>query len=223
MRRAVVGCSRSLHEQGRRDAARGSVDERNRDFAAVIFLVDNWPRYISMKTWLRLTVVAMTVGGGFTGLAFTLQTLLHPHNQKFPSLLSMIVFLALYGYVTVSGLIFVQNSSRTAPVLAALALQVPSFSSPVVTYIFVSGLSLFVGITGPQRERAFAHFQFDLWWGSSWRFSFFQDDAWRIGANLVALILFVLIWKSREAICEPAPTVTALRQEPTRPAESPSS
>jgi hypothetical protein len=176
-----------------------------------------------MKTWLRLTVVAMTVGGGFTGFVVTLQTLLHPHNQKFPSLLSMIVFLVLYGYVTVSGLIIVENSSRTAPVLAAVALQVPSISSTVVTYIFNSGLSLFVGITGPQQERAFAHFQFDLWWGSSWRFSFFQDDGWRIGLNLVALILFILIWKSREDICEPALTVTALPQDPIRPAESPSS
>jgi len=99
-----------------------------------MFLVDNWPSYISMRTWLRLTVIAMTVGGGFTGFTATLQTLLHAHNSKLPSLLSMILSLVLYGYVTVSGLIFVENSSRTAPILAALALQVPSISSPIVTY-----------------------------------------------------------------------------------------
>src|SRR5690242_8307557 len=175
-----------------------------------------------MKTWLRLTAVAMTVGGGFAGFAVSLQTLLHPYNQKLPSPLSMIVVLVLYGYVTVSGLIFVENPSRTAPILAALALQVPSVSSPVITYFFNSGLSLFVGIGYPQQAGAFALLRFDLFFGSSWRFSFFQDDHWRIGVNLIALILFISTWKIRQAICEQAPIVTAPPQEPTRTAESPS-
>jgi hypothetical protein len=173
-----------------------------------------------MKTWLRLIVVVMTVGGGFAGFVVTLQTLLQPHNQKSPSLLSMIVVLGLYAYITISGLIFVADSSRTAPILGALALQVPWISSPVVTYIFGSGLNIFVG--GRPQQQGGLYFSFDFLFGSSWRFSFLQDAHWRIGVNLFALILLILVWKVRHTTREPAPIVAAPPQEPTDRAESPS-
>jgi len=68
-----------------------------------------------MKTWLRLTVVVMTVGGGFAGFTGILQTLFQSHSLRPLNLLLMVLFLGLYGYVTVSGLVFVYEPRRTGP------------------------------------------------------------------------------------------------------------
>jgi hypothetical protein len=81
---------------------------------------------LPMKPWLRLTLITATVGGGFTGIAVTVQALLNPQNQS--PLLLMGFFLALFTYVTVSGLIFVQNPERKRPLIAALAIQIPWIS-----------------------------------------------------------------------------------------------
>src|ERR1017187_2883994 len=48
-----------------------------------------------MKMWLRLTLITMTVGGGFTGAVLTFQSLVNSQGQRFPNLLVMAVFLVL--------------------------------------------------------------------------------------------------------------------------------
>ena len=147
-----------------------------------------------MKTWLRLTVVAMTVGGGFAG---TLQAIFAASGQKPLNLLMMVVFLGLYGYVTASGLLFVHDARRTGPVVGALGIQIPWISSSILVYEFGAGVSAFVGVGSPEKEGNFGfHLYFDAFWGSRWQFSLFQDDPWRVGANLIAVVIFTLVLRA---------------------------
>src|SRR6516225_2116906 len=100
-----------------------------------------------MKTWLRLTLVTVTVGGGFTGVAITLQALLSPQQQPLAYIL-LLAFLALFAFVTASGLIFVHNPQRTALLVPAIALQIPWVSSPLIAYKFAAGFQVGAALFG---------------------------------------------------------------------------
>jgi len=91
-----------------------------------------------MKTWLRLTIITMTVGGGFSGVALTSQVLVHS-TVLWPNNLVIASFLVLYALVLASGLLFVQNPRNTRLIIVALAIQVPCLLSPIVVYRFASG------------------------------------------------------------------------------------
>lgn len=139
-----------------------------------------------MSTWLRLTLITMTVGGGFTGIALTSQLLFSPQVTG-PALVAIcVVFLLLHLFVLVSGLLFVQNSTRVMPLVVALAIQIPYLSSPLVTYRFADGLFGGVGIadTGP-----FGWIRL----GSDWQFNLFQPLPWGFGINLVAVAVMAAL------------------------------
>lgn len=152
-----------------------------------------------MKTWLRLTLVTLTVGGGFLGFVYTL--------PMFSSTLTALKFveascsLLLYSFVTVSGLIFVHDPDSTGPLFGALALQVPWVSSPVVLYHFSTGLKFVLKGTYPQD--AF-NLGFEAFLGSTFRFDVAQAHPWGIGVNLVPIILIVIMVKSaRSRVSQP--------------------
>src|SRR4051812_24958305 len=91
-------------------------------------------------TVLRLTLVTMTVGGGFTGSVFTMQMLPSVRNSAPANLVIWLGFVLLHLFVLISGLLFVHNSARVVPMLVALLFQIPLLSSPYVTYRFGDGL-----------------------------------------------------------------------------------
>lgn len=195
---------------------------RDGDFAAIIVLTDNCPSTIPMKTWLRLTVVAITVGGGFTGFAGTLQALFQLPSPKLFPLLIVVVFLGLYGYVTVSGLMFVHDSRLTGPIVAALAIQIPWVGSPVIAYKFEAGLSGFVGVG--TLEKAWSgdlNFYSDWLLGSKWQFSLLQDEPWRFGVNLVALAVLILFWRIRRTRVDRIPATDVARADPNPTTDTP--
>lgn len=140
----------------------------------------------TMSTWLRLTLITMTVGGGFTGVALTAQLLFSPQVSG-PALVAIcVVFLMLHIFVLVSGLLFVQKPHRIMPLMVALSLQVPYLSSPIVAYRFGAGLQAVVGLTGAG----------PLGWirlGSDWQFNLLQPLPWGFGINLAALLLLVAL------------------------------
>ncbi len=99
-----------------------------------------------MKTWLRLTLITITVGGGFTGIALALQSLMTLRNRDLPSLEMLALLFALYSYVVGSGLGFVYDSQRTRPMMIALAMQIPRISSPLIVYKFNVGFGAFFDV-----------------------------------------------------------------------------
>jgi hypothetical protein len=168
-----------------------------------------------MSTWLRLTLITITVGGGFTGVALTAQLLFSPQVTG-PALLAIcVVFLLLHVFVLVSGLLFVHNPARIMPLVVALAIQIPYLSSPLVTYRFADGLFGGVGIA---ETGAFGWIRL----GSDWQFYLLQPLPWGVGINLVAvavlaaLCLSVARQRRQSPLSIAAPGVPPLHNPPTQ-------
>jgi|HubBroStandDraft_1064217.scaffolds.fasta_scaffold81906_2 hypothetical protein len=152
-------------------------------------------RVRSIKTWLRLTLVTMTIGGGFTGVVVTSQAFSNAEGHGPAHLVLMSGFLALYAFVTASGLFFVWDARCIRPVLAALAIQVPWISTPVIVYKFAAGSHAVLTVGSPEEAGNFGlRFGAEAMLGSIFRFELFQEAHWSIGVNFAALLLLVLSW-----------------------------
>jgi hypothetical protein len=163
-----------------------------------------------MKTWLRLTIVLMTVGGGFAGVLITADRLFHLNGHGAAYAIILAIFFLLYAFVTTSGLMFVHDPHRTRPVLVALALQMPWVSCPIFVYQFASGL--YAAVTVGEAEVA-GNIGFHLGWiaqfGSLFRIAGFQDIPWNLGVNLIAVLMFVLLRRSvQSSSSTPKPLVS---------------
>ena len=142
-----------------------------------------------MKPWLRLMLVAATVGGGFTGFTINLASLFIPQVRTSAYVVVVIiVFALLYAFVTMSGLWFVQNPRRTVLLRIALGLQIPWCSSPMFGYRFAAGFqaSVYFG----------TQFGFSLRIGSDWHFDWLDRGALGMGVNLFALISLILLLRA---------------------------
>ncbi len=142
-----------------------------------------------MNPWLRLALITMSVGGGFTGVAVILQSLLSPHSEPVAYHVLMIGFLTLYVFVTISGLVFVQNPKRTGPLIVALALQIPWISSPIIAYKFVAGFQVSAAFIGSEFNGGFRL-------GSDFQINVFQQLPWGVGINIFALAMLILLARS---------------------------
>ncbi|MGC2621164.1 MAG: hypothetical protein WA414_19120 [Acidobacteriaceae bacterium] len=94
-----------------------------------------------MTTWLRLTVVTMTVGGGFLGAVVTVQRLINwgPDGFQLSSAILLTIFLGLFVFVVASGLVFIADPRRTQLLVWALAMQLLWVSSPLLVYRIAAG------------------------------------------------------------------------------------
>jgi hypothetical protein len=162
-----------------------------------------------MKPWIRLTLIVMTVGGGFSGFARTLEALFDSSGASTLNLLFKVVFLGLYAFVAASGLLFVQDPTRTGTLRAALAIQIPFISSPFIVYKFAAGLAAFLSFGSPEGENTGLYIGWELRLGSFWSFYLQQDKPLRIGVNLAALAILVSLW----AAVQPANSMTPQKQE----------
>jgi len=151
-----------------------------------------------MKSWLRLTLVTMTVGGGFAGFAGTFLTLSNSQGEGLLALVLRVVFLVLYMYITISGLMFVHNQRIVRPLAAALAMQIPWISSPLLVYDVAAGPSAVIGVGSPTQAGKLFTIDWQLLMGSSWRFEILQGARWRMSVNLLALALLILLRKSTQ-------------------------
>jgi hypothetical protein len=169
-----------------------------------------------MKTWLRLTLITMTVGGGFAGVVFASQTLFTSHGQKPLNLLVMVGFIALFAYVTVSGLMFVNDPQRTRHLIVALAIQIPWISSPFLVYKFATGFHAVLGIASPEGMFGIK-LEASALLGSSFLFALGQDNPWSMGINVFALVMLILLHRSIQMPGPAAPPPTAASVEPHSP------
>ncbi|HEX3356973.1 MAG TPA: hypothetical protein VHS31_08385 [Tepidisphaeraceae bacterium] len=130
----------------------------------------------------------MSVGGGFTGLVITLQMLFSPQVNSPPLAIICTIFILLYLFVLISGLLFVHNPQRVMPLAVALVLQIPIVSSPILSFQFVAGCMMGGGVTeaGP-----FGGVKI----GADWQFNVLRALPWGVGINVIPLILFfALAW-----------------------------
>jgi len=144
-----------------------------------------------MKSWLRLTLITMTVGGGFTGIATVLQMLPMFGQQDRPvgNYIVALVAITLFAFVVISGLLNAQNPQRTTPLVIALVLQIPLISCPIIAYQFAAGFQVAVDLID-------GHPGAGTRLGAAFQIHFFQQQPWGIGINLFALLMLIMLVRS---------------------------
>jgi hypothetical protein len=150
---------------------------------------------VNMRTWLRLLLVVLKVGGGFTGLSSTVGAFGTFEKYGLFAELVGLVFMALYLFVVTAGLLFVHDSRRTRPLLVAFALQIPWVSLPVFEYHFAAGLYAAVTLGPPKLAGQLFTYELTGDLGANWKFRFASvlEGPWSLGINVFALLIYVLL------------------------------
>lgn len=138
-----------------------------------------------MNPLLRRLNIILTIGGGFLGIAFTLQAFFSAKESNPVFYAMLTAFVALYAYGIFAGFRLIEKE-ETKHLIVFYWLQVPWFSSPLLTYHLASGFFLSVSLIDWRFNAAFRL-------GSDWRFSLFQSDPWGVGINLFALAMVIIL------------------------------
>ncbi len=139
-----------------------------------------------MNIWIRLLLVTMTVGGGFTGVVLVSQLILSPQAQNAGNFIILLFFFFSYLFILISGLIFVQHSQKTGLLFAALVIQIPVIHTPIISYQLTCGLSFIPSITSNG-------FNFNIRMGNTFFLYFLKGPPWGVGINMVAFILLLIL------------------------------
>jgi len=170
-----------------------------------------------MKPWLRLALVTMTVGGGFAGFLSTLEMLFNSLRASATNIVLIVFFMGLYALVTVSGLLFVHDPVRQGPLMLGLLLQLPCISSSLIVYKFSAGFDLCAAVGSTENaSRVEAGFFWDFMVGSRWKCALGGEHPLRVGVNVVALALLLLLLRARKYASQPLPSASdpALEKRP---------
>lgn len=140
-----------------------------------------------MKALGRSLLILFSVGGGFAGISFALQTIF---SQRFDAATLTILFIALafYVFVTVAGLVYANNPARTLPLIIAFALQIPAIATPVFSYSSATGSALWMGIVIENLGWYFTYkfgCDFSIWLN--------RNTSSNIGINLVAFVITLVL------------------------------
>jgi hypothetical protein len=151
-----------------------------------------------MNKWIKRVLLLLQIGGGFTGVSITVQTLMRVEPTVGVVVISLI-FGAIFGFGMVAGLALVENE-RLGIVLSQVyqAVQIPVVSSPIIVYRLCSGLvvNLFYQQGG--------NFGGNLRLGTEYGFYLFVKAPWGIGVNLAALLLLVYLTRCQRKRVEPS-------------------
>lgn len=167
-----------------------------------------------MRTWLRLTLVVLTVGGGFCGLMVLSDPRTLGIASGSPLVLDAIyaALAAFHLFVLISGLLLVCNPKWRWPVVIALAVQVPVFFSSSLTFQMADGAYAAIGLTDP--GVIFLTYRV----GTQCHLSYAQTTPWAIGTNVIPIILLGAIWWQTFRLGRNAQrNVAHYSQDPMRP------
>ncbi len=158
----------------------------------------------SVPTWLRLTLLALTILGGLYGLVETTIFSIAGVSGIF-SLFVLVILISAYAFITVAGIIFWRKPETVRPLHWALGMQIPWISCPGIVYQLSTGMYLMVGfLVGVNGENYSAGFATKYNIGSSYELRLFQLAPFGLGINLIALTALLLLRSF---------TVTASRSE----------
>ena len=150
-----------------------------------------------LKTCLRLTLVLFTVGGGFLGFTAVIEVLTGQQTDfRMFARLSIVLGAILFAFVVFSGLAFVHDIRRTRLMQIAFAIQIPYIVSPYFMYKFSAGAGYPVTLVWGSSNVANhspAHFGWLPSIGMEWSIGGIQARSWKIGVNVVAIILLLLL------------------------------
>jgi hypothetical protein len=148
-----------------------------------------------LKTFARLLLVLVTVGGGCTGVLSASDVLTHTKLPDWRFVAMVWTTLALYSLITAAGLMFVNSPRRTLTMLAAIAVQIPWFDLPGIEYHLPSVLYLAMTFGPPHGANRIGTY---IEWSAqiSNRFDFRIGGSpggdWSLGVNLFAVFVLIL-------------------------------
>lgn len=148
------------------------------------------------KTFARLLLVLMTVGGGFAGVLAAAGGLITTKQADLRVLFLMWIALALYSLITAAGLMFVQSARLTRIMLVAIAIQIPWFDLSGIKYRLSSAMYLAMTFGPPKGAgRIGTYIGWSAQIGSQFQFRVGggPDGDWNFGINLFAVFLFI-VW-----------------------------
>ncbi|MEM7791655.1 MAG: hypothetical protein AAF546_09665 [Verrucomicrobiota bacterium] len=141
-----------------------------------------------MKPWLRRTHIILSIGGGFAGVALTLQAFFTTQNANSVLYAIIICFIALYSYGIIAGLRFTENEENKKSLIIFYWLQVPWISTPIIGYRFAAGFHVSCAMIGSEVSGFFR-------FGSDWNLNLFQAIPWGAGLNVFALAMAISLMK----------------------------
>ena len=145
-----------------------------------------------MTRWIRRLNIVLTIGGGFLGLAVTLQALFSLEASP-PAVFTLyILFAALYAFGILVGIRLAEGRGIERRLILFYALQIPWISSPILGYRFASGFNLSGALIGFELNGFFRL-------GSDWQMNLFQALPWGIGLNFFALAMAIYLVLKRKA------------------------
>jgi hypothetical protein len=150
-----------------------------------------------MEPWLRVVLILLTVGGGFSGIVTAANALLGPVIGWESGALA-VIFLTLFVFVTATGIFFTLDQKRLRPLLIALAIQIPWLSTPRFVYKFATGFYAALNIgdalkPGRMAVRLWSEVHLGSIASISWSRA---TTPWGVGINWVALVLFLFTWRT---------------------------
>jgi|GEM_PF-2283734 len=158
-----------------------------------------------MKNFHRKLISLLEIIGGILGIGvilFSFFTVIIPYFQSdavtlYKIITSMIFLYAflVYCFSTLSGLLLWKKHKKAVQLsLISQSVQIPTFLIPGMTYMLVSCFGVFVKIS-------LSSLFFSAYFGS--RFSIFflpQSGNYYIGLNIVALVIFIFLYKHRKEV-----------------------
>ena len=98
-----------------------------------------------MNVWFRRLLLILTIGGGFVGVARTIQ--FFSHVDKVIAYVVLLAFVCLYGYGIFLGVKLSEGPAPLRHLRVYFGLQIPFISSPIVAYRFATGFQTTIAIT----------------------------------------------------------------------------
>jgi hypothetical protein len=143
-----------------------------------------------MNVWFRRLLLILTIGGGFVGIALTIQ--FFTQADKVIAYVMLVAFISLYAYGIFTGIKLSEGLPPLKHLRLYFGLQIPFISSPVIGYRFGSGLQMTVAIIQSEMR-------WDCRLGAEGQFALLPSAPWGIGINFVALAIVFLLY-SRLAV-----------------------
>ncbi len=134
----------------------------------------------------RLVGVLLVFGGGY-GLLIVVASLSSQLSNA--QVFSNILFFLLYVWSVVAGILVIENQSKGwlwAKII--FLMQIPVFKTSLISFKFMVGLSW-------SADFAAAQVKFRYVSGAEYKLDFLVTHSLSMGINIIALILFLLIWR----------------------------
>jgi hypothetical protein len=147
-----------------------------------------------MHTWIRRLHLATTIGGGFSGLAVGLATLLSNWPQlKVLAVVLVLAYCLLCVWSISVGVRLAENSNVDEELRFFYLVQIPYFTTPALSFHVGFGFMLYIGTLSTGRN---IHAQL----GADWNTALFHGDGWLFAINVVPILVLWLIRRSNKSL-----------------------